>query len=114
VLSASDHLTTHDVNAALGAALEYGLDVGESHGIWLANHLDAAMFVTDEFGSTSFALVSLELDDPGRLFTTPHLLCALAGRGPLDDSYTDALVTYLADSKGWDRQYVDRLRDRFL
>lgn len=112
-LAASHHLTTHDVDAELDDALEYGLDVGESHGIWLANDLDAEMFVTDEFGSTNFALVSLELDDPNCLFTTPHLLCALADRGHLDGAYVDALLTYLADAKHWDRQYVDRLRVKY-
>jgi hypothetical protein len=114
VLSASHHLTTHDVEAELDDALEYGLDLGESHGIWLANELDATLFVTDEFRSTNFALISLELDDPETLFTTPHLLCALAERGHLDGACVDAALTYLLETKQWASQYVERLRTTYL
>jgi hypothetical protein len=92
VLSASHHLTTHDVEA----------------------ELDDALFVTDEFRSTNFALISLELDDPETLFTTPHLLCALAERGHLDGACVDAALTYLLETKQWASQYVERLRTTYL
>ncbi len=114
VLGASRHLTVHDVAADSGGSIAPGLDRGESEGIRLANELSAAMFVTDEFNSTNYLLVSLALADRNTLFTTPHLLCSLADRGVLDSDYVDAVLTYYPETKGWDRQYVDRLRDRYL
>jgi hypothetical protein len=114
VLRASDHLTAHDADDELTDPLGYGLDRGESHGIWLANHLGAAMFLTDEFNSTNYLLVALALADRNTLFTTPHVLCALAVHDVLDRRYVDAALTYYVDTKGWDRAYVDRLRDKYL
>jgi predicted ribonuclease YlaK len=114
VLRASDHLTTHDVDGELADPLGYGLDRGESHGIWLANHLGAAMFLTDEFGTSNYLLVALALADRNTLFTTPHVLCVLATHEVLDRRYVDAALTYYVDTKGWDRAYVDRLRDKYL
>jgi len=58
VLQASHHLTTHDVNAERAGPLDGGLDRGESDSIRLANDLSAAMFVTDEFNTTNFLVVS--------------------------------------------------------
>lgn len=114
VLRATHHLTAHDVTADIDEPLDFGLDLGESRAIWLANDLDAAMFVTDEFGSTNYLLVSLGLDDRNTLFTTPHVLCSLADRGVLDDRYVHAVLTYFVETKHWDRTYVDRLRSRYL
>jgi hypothetical protein len=114
VLRASDHLKTHAIDGELADPLGYGLDLGESHGIWLANHLDAAMFVTDEFNTTNYLLVALALADRNTLFTTPHVLCVLTAHGILDRRYVDAALTYYVDTKGWDREYVDRLRDEYL
>ena len=114
VLLASGHLTTHDVGARLDEPLEYGLDVGESHGIWLANELSAAMFVTDEFNTTNYLLVSLALDDRNVLFTTPHVLCSLASHGLLDARYVDAALSYYLETRGWDRGYVQLLRETYL
>lgn len=114
VLLTSAHLTTHDVDAQLEQPLEYGLDEGESHGVWLTNELAAEMFVTDEFNSTNYLLVSLALDDRNVLFTTPHVLCWLASRSVLDVRYVDALLSYYVDTKGWDRGYVTLLRTRYL
>ncbi|WP_226006259.1 hypothetical protein [Natrinema salinisoli] len=114
VLNASHQLTTHDVTAEIDEPLDFGLDRGESHGIWLANDLDAEMFVTDGFNSTNYLFVSLALDDRNALFTTPHVLCLLADRGALDRRYVDAALTYYLETKGWDRQYVDTLRSNYL
>jgi predicted ribonuclease YlaK len=114
VLRASDHLTAHDADDELTDPLGYGLDRGESHGIWLVNHLDAAMFLTDEFNTTNYLLVALALADRNTLFTTPHVLCVLAVHDVLDRRYVDAALTYYVDTKGWDRAYVDRLRDKYL
>jgi hypothetical protein len=114
VFRASHHLTTHDVEAEIDDSLDLGLDRGESHGIWLANDRSATMFVTDEFNTTNYLFVALALEDRNTLFTTPHLLCLLAERGILDGQYVDAALTYYVETKGWDRQYVERLRSRYL
>jgi hypothetical protein len=114
VLNASHHLTTHDVDAKIGGPLDYGLDQGESDGIWLANDLEAALFITDEFNTTNYLLVSLALNDRNTLFTTPHVLCKLASRDILSPEYVAAALSYYADAKQWDKQYLDRLRQKYL
>lgn len=114
VLNASHHLTAHDVAGMAEDPLDYGLDRGESHGIWLANELEAAAFVTDEFNTTNYLFVALALDDRNALYTTPHVLCGLADSGVLDARYVDAALSYYVETKGWDREYVDLLRQRYL
>lgn len=114
VMKAAHHLAVHDVDGRLDAPLEYGLDRGESHGIWLTNKLGAEMFVTDEFNSTNYLFVSLALDDRNTLFTTPHVLCVLADLDILDNRYVDAVLTYYVETKSWDRNYVDQLRNTYL
>lgn len=114
VLRASQHLSPHDVDEMLDSQLEYGLDTGEAHGIWLANDRSAAMFVTDEFNTTNYLLVSLALDDRNSLYTTPHLLCVLADNGILSPEYVAGALTYYVDSKDWDRTYVEQLRRQYL
>lgn len=114
VFQASHHLSTHDVDAKIDDPLNFGLDRCESHGIWLANELSAAMFVTDEFNTTNYLFVSLALDDRNILFTTPHILCILANRGLFTPQYIDAALTYYVETKQWDRQYVDQLRTTYL
>lgn len=114
VLYASHHLTSHDVEAKIDEPLNYGLDQGESDGIWLANDLDAALFITDEFNSTNYLFVSLALDDRNTLFTTPHVLCKLASRGILPIEYVDAAFSYYVDVKQWDEQYLNQLRHKYL
>jgi rRNA-processing protein FCF1 len=114
VMRASRHLTTHNVESVIDESLEYGLDEGESHAIWLANDIDADLFVTDEFGTSNVLLVSLELDDERILSTTPQVLCVLADRDVLSPGYVDATLTYLCELKHWDRQYVERLREKYL
>lgn len=114
VLRASDHLTTHDVEDQADGALEYGLDTGEVHGIWLTNELSATMFVTDEFNTTNYLLVSLALDNRNVLFTTPHLLCVLATNDVISPHYVTGALTYYVETKGWDKQYVEQLRREYL
>lgn len=114
VLDAAHHLSTHDVEAGPEEPLDYGLDDGESHAIWLTNEHGMEMFVTDEFNSTNYLFVSLALDDRNRLYTTPHILCVLANQGFLSVPYVDAALTYYTETKGWDRQYVERLRAKYL
>lgn len=112
VLRASAHCTTHAVDP-VEASLP-GLDAGEARGIHLANRLDAAIYGTDEMGTPNYLLVAAELADRNTLFTTAQLLCALADRGFLATEYVDAALTYYVDTKGWDRTFVDHLRERQL
>lgn len=114
VLKASHQFTTCDVEDKIDAPLEYGLDPGESHGIWLANDIDAEMFVTDEFNSTNYLFVAMALENRNILFTTPHVLCKLAEQDVLDTGYVDAALTYYVKTKNWDRQYISRLPDQYL
>jgi hypothetical protein len=109
VLRASHHLTTHEVDSESTVPLEYGLDTGEAHGIWLANELAAGMFVTDEFNTTNYLLVSLALDDRNTLYTTPHLLCILAASDVLSPQYVAGALTYYVDTKGWEKPVAFRV-----
>ncbi|MFB6128194.1 MAG: hypothetical protein ABEJ47_00385 [Halorhabdus sp.] len=114
VLGAARHLTTHDVEERVDEPLEYGLDRGESAGIWLANELEAELFVTDEFNTTNYLFVALALDDRNTLFTTPHVLCSLARNDILPEAYVEAALTYYVETKDWDEQYIAQLRTRYL
>jgi hypothetical protein len=114
VLQAAHHLTMHDVDNRADGPLDYGLDPGESDCIWLANELDADVFITDEFNTTNYLLVTLALDDRNILFTTPHILCTFATHEILPQEYIDAALTYYIETKGWDAQYVAQLRHHHL
>jgi len=72
------------------------------------------MFLTDEFNTTNYLLVSLALDNRNTLFTTPHVLCSLAREGILSTAYVDAALTYFVETKHWDRAYVEGLRNEYL
>ena len=114
VLKASHALTTHDVADQVDDTLDYGLDRGESEGIWLANELEAELFITDEFNSTNYLFVNLALNDRNTLFTTPHILCTLANHDILSKDYVEAALSYLVEIKGWDAEYVAFLRHTHL
>ncbi len=114
VFQAAHHLTTHDVDEQTDKPLDYGLDRGESEGIWLANELEAALFITDEFNTTNYLFINLALDDRNILFTTPHILCTFATHELLPVEYVDAALTYYVETKGWDPQYISQLRSRYL
>ena len=114
VLQAAQHVTTHDVDTQVAEPLEYGLDRGESDCIWLANELEADLFITDEFNTTNYLFINLALDDRNTLFTTPHILCTLATHGILPVEYVAAALAYYVDTKNWDAQYVTQLRQQLL
>lgn len=114
VLQAAHHLTTHDVDDRTNESLDYGLGRGESEGIWLANELEADLFITDEFNTTNYLFVTLALNDRNILFTTPHILCTLATHEILPVEYVEAALTYYVETKGWDSQYVAQLRGQYL
>lgn len=44
----------------------------------------------------------------------PQLLCTLAAHGILPVEYVDAALTYYVETKHWDQQYVEELRQRYL
>jgi hypothetical protein len=112
VLRARRHPTTYPVDDADGV-LDHGPDAGEAQGIRLANEIGADLFVTDEFSTTNYLLVSVALDDRETLYTTPHVLCVLGDRGVLPLAYVDSVLTYLCDLRHWDEAYVDALRDEY-
>lgn len=114
VFRAAHHLTTHDVDDRIGDPLDYSLDRGESECIWLANELEADLFITDEFNTTNYLFINLALDDRNILFTTPHILCTLATREVLPAEYVAAALSYYVETKGWDTQYVSQLRRQYL
>lgn len=114
VLSAAQWLTTHDVEDRIQDLLEYPLDDGETHCIVLTNDIDAEMFVTDEFNSVKFQLISLAITDRNLLFTTPHLMCVLAAHDILDTRYVDHALSYFIETKHWDRSYVNMVRTMYL
>jgi rRNA-processing protein FCF1 len=114
ILSAAEWLTEHDVDDPAVDPVSQALDEGETHCIDLANTIGAEMFVTDEFNSFKFQLVSLAIDDRNVLFTTPHLVCILADHGVLEPGYVDHALTYYVETKQWDRSFVDVLRTLYL
>ena len=114
VLQAAHHLTSHDIDDRADEPLDYGLDRGESDCIWLANELEADLFITDEFNTTNYLFITLALDDRNTLFTTPHILCTLATHEILPVEYIDAALTYYVETKDWDAQYVALLRQQYL
>ncbi|GAB6878135.1 hypothetical protein JCM17823_04090 [Halorubrum gandharaense] len=52
----------------------FGLDDGETDGIFLANALAVDGFLTDEFGGMNFPLIHAVLDGP-RIVPTLRLIC---------------------------------------
>ena len=114
VLRATHHLSSHEVHDAIDESLEYGLDTRETHAIWLANDLSAPMYVTDEFNSTNYLLISLALDDRNILYTTPHLLCVLADHRAIPHEYVDHALSYYVAVKDWDQAYIEQLRAQYL
>lgn len=72
------------------------------------------MFVTDEFNTTNYLLVSLALDDRTVLITTPHLLCVLVANDIISPHYVTGALTYYVETKDWDQQYVEQLRSEYL
>lgn len=85
---------------------EFPLDDGENAAVTLANDLDAALLLCDEFNS--LGLIHASLADT-RLLTTPTLLSVLVRTGRLSSS--DALETLqnIAAARSWDTNtYVRR------
>ena len=114
VLAASDYYAVenpYDRPGTPDSRPTFGLDGGETDGIVLANALDADAFLTDEFGSTDFALIHATLDGP-RLVSTPRLLCDYANVGHLTADAARTLVRHIGDRRSWtSSSYVQLLLD---
>lgn len=94
--------------------LGHGMDEGEARAVSVANELGADLFLTDEFNSTNYLLLGVALEDRNVLFTTPHVLCRAVQSGHLDRAYVHTALTYYEETKGWDRRYVEFLREWYL
>ena len=104
VLDRVDALTTQSVD--LDA--EFPLDDGENAAVTLANDLDAALFLCDEF--TQLGLIHASLADT-RLVTTPTLLSIFVRTGHLSAANARLLLDAISDARSWGASsYVQRAR----
>jgi len=87
---------------------EFPLDDGENAAVTLANSLDAALLLCDEFNQ--LGLIHASLAD-SRLVTTPTLLSVLVRTGALSVADARTLLTEISDARSWDaNSYVQRAR----
>ena len=87
---------------------EFPLDDGENAAVALANDLDAALLLCDEFNR--LGLIHASLADT-RLVTTPTLLSVLVRAGELSATDARALLDEIGESRSWDaNSYVRRAR----
>jgi len=87
---------------------EFPLDDGENAAVTLANELNAALFLCDEFNQ--LGLIHASLADT-RLVTTPTLLSVLVRSEQLSDSDAQRLLDGISDARSWDaNRYVQRAR----
>ena len=104
VLDRVDAFTTQSVT--LDA--EFPLDDGESAAVTLANNLDAALFLCDEFNQ--LGLIHASLADT-RLVTTPTLLSVLVRTEHLSAAEARPLLDEISDARSWGaNSYVQRAR----
>ena len=87
----------------------FGLDDGETDGIVLANSLSVDGFLTDEFGSTDFAMIHAVLEGP-RLVPSPRLIRDNAVAGHMSNAEARALIGRIGRYRSWDENpYVKRV-----
>lgn len=104
VLKRTESLDTTSVD--LDAA--FPLDDGENAAVTLANHLDAALLLCDEFNQ--LGLIHASLADT-RLVTTPTLLSSFTRLGELSPSEARTLFDEMIAARSWDsNSYVQRAR----
>lgn len=104
VLDRTDEISTRSVD--LDAA--FPLDDGENAAVTLANELDAALFLCDEF--THLGLIHASLADT-RLVTTPTLLSVLVRTDQLSPENARTLLDEISAARSWDaNSYVQRAR----
>lgn len=104
VLDRTTELTVQSVD--LDA--EFPLDDGENAAVTLANEIDAALFLCDEFNS--LGLVHASLADT-RLVTTPTLLSVFVRTNQLTRDEARPLLDDISTARTWDaNRYVQRAR----
>lgn len=87
---------------------DFPLDDGENAAVALANDLDAALLLCDEF--TQLGLIHASLADT-RLVTTPTLLSAFVRTDALSGDDAKAVLDAIGDARSWDgNSYVQRAR----
>ncbi|WP_276256811.1 hypothetical protein [Halomontanus rarus] len=85
---------------------EFPLDDGENAAVTLANELDAALFLCDEFNQ--LGLIHASLADT-RLVTTPTLLSVLVRTEQLSAADARLLLDEISKARSWDaNSYVQR------
>src|SRR6056297_8991 len=90
---------------------EFPLDDGENAAVTLANDLDAALFLCDEFNQ--LGLIHTSLADT-RLVTTPTLLSVLVRTEHLSAADARLLLDEISAARSWDaNSYVQRARSLF-
>lgn len=86
----------------------FPLDDGENAAVTLANELDAALLLCDEFNR--IGVIHASLSDT-RLVTTPTLLSALVRTDALSARDARAVLDSIGDARSWDANaYVQRAR----
>lgn len=104
VLDRSEMLSTRTVDLDT----EFPLDDGENAAVTLANDLEAALFLCDEFNH--LGLIHASLADT-RLVTTPTLLSVFVRTGQLAPADARALLNEISAARSWDsNKYVQRAR----
>ncbi|NEU58709.1 hypothetical protein [Halorussus sp. MSC15.2] len=87
---------------------EFPLDDGENAAVTLANEIDAALFLCDEFNS--LGLIHASLADT-RLVTTPTLLSVFVRTDRLTPDEAHALLDEISAARSWEtNSYVQRAR----
>ena len=87
---------------------EFPLDDGENAAVTLANGLDAALLLCDEFNQ--LGLIHASLADT-RLVTTPTLLSVFVRSGELSPTDARTLLDEISEARSWDaNSYVRRAR----
>ena len=90
---------------------EFPLDDGENAAVTLANELDAALLLCDEFNQ--LGLVHASLADT-RLVTTPTLLSVLVRHEKLSVADAHTILSEISDARSWEaNSYVQRAHSLF-
>lgn len=85
---------------------QFPLDDGENAAVTLANDIDAALFLCDEFNS--LGLIHASLTGP-QLVTTPTLLTTFVKRGAVSVADAKRLLSTISTARSWTtNSYVQR------
>lgn len=104
VLDRTTEVTTQSVDLDI----EFPLDDGENAAVTLANEIDAALFLCDEFNR--LGLIHASLADT-RLVTTPTLLSVFVRTGQLTSEEACTLLDHTTAARSWkSNSYVQRAR----